>query len=384
MAQVFDFDAIIVGAGAIGLAIAASLGRRGQQVLVLEKGGGIGGGVSSRSSEVIHSGLYYPANSLRARMCVAGRRALYDWLRVHKVAHEKCGKLIVATQPHEIPKLLALEEQARLNGVEGIRRLSAAETREREPEIFALAALLSEETGILDAHGFMLSILGEIAAHDGAVALRTPFLGAAPLNDGGFRITTGGEQPTTATTAGLVIAAGLGAQDAAMNITGYPIADIPRLHFGKGDYFRLTGPQPFRGLVYPLPEPGALGTHYTRDLAGQGRFGPDLEFVTSESYDVNPGKASLFERSIRRYWPGLPEGALEPGYAGIRPKIHGPGEAQPDFRIDGPDRHRLPGLVTLFGIESPGLTCSLAIAEAVADILDKPGKSPHSWSPSWP
>ena len=174
----------------------------------------------------------------------------------------------------------------------------------------------------------------------------------------------------------LVIAASLGAMDAARTIEGYPADQIPTLHYGKGVYFRLAGPPPFRGLVYPLPEPGALGTHYTRDLAGQGRFGPDLEFATSESYDVDPAKAVLFEQSIRRYWPGLPKDALEPAYAGIRPKIHGPGEAQPDFRIDGPERHRLPGLVTLFGIESPGLTCSLALAEAVADLLDLPGKSP--------
>ena len=376
MAQEFDFDAVIVGAGVIGLAIANALSRRGNRVLLLEKMSGIGQGISSRNSEVIHSGIYYPANSLRARMCVAGRRRLYEWLRGHQVAHEKCGKLIVATQPQEIPRLIALQEQARQNGVEGIRWLSGAEARQREPQVFALAALLSEETGIVDTHGYMLALLGEIEAHDGAVALRTPFDGASPLKNGGFRIRTGGEQPTSATTAKLVIAAGLGAQDAAKKIADYPIADIPKLHFGKGDYFQLAGPPPFRGLVYPLPEPGALGTHYTRDLAGQARFGPDLEFATSESYDVDPAKAALFEQSIRRYWPGLPKGALEPAYTGIRPKIHGPGEVQPDFRIDGPVRHGLPGLVTLFGIESPGLTCSLAIAEAVADLLDEPGKAP--------
>ena len=376
MAQSFDFDAVIVGAGVIGLAIAEVISKRGDRVLILEERSRFGEGISSRNSEVIHSGLYYPANSLRARLCVDGRLRLYDWLREHKVAHEKCGKLIVATQPHEIPRLIAIQDQARQNGVEGISWLSGAEAREREPEVFALAALLSEETGILDTHGYMLSLLGEIEARDGAIALRTPFDGASPLKNGGFRIKTSGERPTSVTTARLVIAAGLGAQQAAIKIADYPVFDIPKLHFGKGDYYRLTGPPPFRGLVYPLPEPGALGTHYTRDLVGQGRFGPDLEFATSESYDVDPAKAVLFERSVRRYWPGLPKGALEPAYAGIRPKIHGPGEAQPDFRIDGPERHRLPGLVTLFGIESPGLTCSLALAEAVADLLDLPGISP--------
>ena len=376
MAQAFDFDAVIVGAGVIGLAIAEAISKRGDRVLILEEQSRFGEGVSARNSEVIHSGIYYPADSLRAHLCIGGRRRLYDWLREHKVPHEKCGKLIVATQPQEIPRLMALQDQARQNGVEGIRWLSGAEAREREPEVFALAALLSEETGILNTHGYMLSLLGEIEARNGAIALRTRFDGASPLKNGGFRIRTGGKQPTSATTARLVIAAGLGAQEAAMKIAGYPVADIPKLHFGKGVYFRLAGPPPFRGLVYPLPEPGALGTHYTRDLAGQGRFGPDLEFATSESYDVDPAKAVLFEQSIRRYWPGLPKDALEPAYAGIRPKIHGPGEAQPDFRIDGPERHRLPGLVTLFGIESPGLTCSLALAEAVADLLDLPGKSP--------
>jgi L-2-hydroxyglutarate oxidase LhgO len=365
-----DFDAAVVGAGAVGLAVGHALALRGMSVIVLERSSGIGQGISSRNSEVIHAGLYYPTKSLRAKLCVEGRRRLYRFLEAHGVAHEKCGKLIVAADDSEIPRLEALAAQGERNRVEGLAWLTGGEARALEPEVSAVAALLSTETGILDSHGYMLALLGEIEDRGGVVALRTPFLSAKPIPSGGFSVRAGGDEPADFSTSTLVISAGLGAQAAARAIAAYPVETIPRLHLGKGVYFKLNGRAPFKALVYPLPIPGALGTHYTRDLGGQGRFGPDLEFTEAESYDIDPARARAFGHAIRRYWPGLPLHALEPDYAAIRPKLHGPGEPQPDFRIDGPERHGLTGLVTLFGIESPGLTSSLAIGEHVAALLN--------------
>ena len=364
-----DFDAAVVGAGAVGLAIAFALSQRGRSVLVLEAQAAIGQGVSSRNSEVIHGGLYYPTGSLKARFCVEGRRRLYAFLEAHQVAFDRCGKLVVAPHEADIPRIEEILVQARANGVEGIERLSGDEARRLEPGLSVTAALISPESGVFDSHGYMHALAGEIGAAGGALALHTPFLGAEPLPGGGFRIRAGGEEPAEVSADQLVIAAGLGAQAAAAEVEGYPAALIPRLHYGKGVYFRLAGPAPFRRLVYPPPIQGALGTHYRRDLGGQAHFGPDLAFVETENYDVDPGRAAGFYADIRRYWPGLKDGALEPDYAGIRPKLHGPGEPQPDFRIDGPDIHGLPGLIALFGIESPGLTSSLAIGEELARRL---------------
>jgi L-2-hydroxyglutarate oxidase LhgO len=371
-----DFDAAVVGAGAVGLAVGYVLAGRGMSVIILEKSPGIGQGLSSRNSEVIHAGLYYPTDSLRARLCVEGRRRLYDFLETHGVAHEKCGKLVVATDESEIPRLEALADQGERNGVEGLEWLTGDEARALEPELSAVAALFSTQTGILDSHGYMLALQGEIEMRGGMVALRTPFLSARSILAGGFAVRTGGDDPTRFSASKLVISAGLGAQAAALAIAGYPVEMVPPLHLGKGVYFKLATRAPFKRLVYPLPIPGALGTHYTRDLGGQGRFGPDLEFTQAETYDIDPARATPFECAIRRYWPGLPAEALQPDYAAIRPKLHGPGQPQPDFRIDGPERHGLPGLVALFGIESPGLTSSLAIGQQVATLLgacDKAG-----------
>jgi L-2-hydroxyglutarate oxidase LhgO len=364
-----DFDAAVVGAGAVGLAIGYCLALRGKSVIVLEKTSGIGQGISSRNSEVIHAGLYYPTDSLRAKLCVEGRRRLYPFLQAHGVAHEKCGKLIVATDESEIPRLEALAGQGARNRVEGLEWLTGDEAKAMEPELSAVAALLSVETGILDSHGYMLALQGEIEGRGGIVALRTPFLSATPIRGGGFAVRAGGDDPTQFSASTLVISAGLAAQAAALAVAGYPCEEVPRLHLGKGVYFKLAARAPFKRLVYPLPIPGALGTHYTRDLDGQGRFGPDLEFTQTETYDIDPARAEAFECAIRRYWPRLPMQALQPDYAAIRPKLHGPGQPQPDFRIDGPERHGLAGLVTMFGIESPGLTSSLAIGEEVATSL---------------
>lgn len=364
----FDFDAVVVGAGAVGLSCAYALGRKGWSVLVLEREDGIGEGVSSRNSEVIHAGLYYPTGSLKARLCVDGRRLLYSFLQAHGVAYERCGKLVVATEDAEIERLDHVEAQARENGVENVSRISGARARELEPQVGAVEALLSAETGIFDSHGFMLALQGEVENGGGAVVLNTPFEGAEPVA-GGFRIQTGGGDPTTVSARWLVIAAGLGAQAAASRVEGMPADAVPELHLGKGSYFLLHGKAPFTHLVYPPPIPGALGVHYKRDLGGQAHFGPDLQYVDVENYDVDPGRAELFYAYIRRFWPGLPDGALSPDYAGIRPKLHGPGEPQPDFQISGTEIHGIENLIALFGIESPGLTSALAIGEEVARRL---------------
>ena len=361
-----DFDAVIVGAGAVGLACGYVLARRGQSVLVLEREGRVGAGVSSRNSEVIHAGLHYASGSLKARLCVEGRRALYPFLEAHAVAFDKCGKLIVATTEREIPALERLAAQAEINGVEGVRAIDGAAARALEPQLNAVAALESPESGVFDAHGYMDALTGEIEAHGGAVVLNSPFLGST-LTPDGHRVRVGGDAPTEIVARQLINAAGLGAQAAARSIAPYPADRIPALHFGKGNYFALQGAKaPFTRLIYPPPIPGALGTHYRRDLGGVARFGPDLQFVSDENYVVDPARAESFYATIRRFWPALPDGALAPVYAGIRPKLHGPGEPQGDFVIDDPAAHGVAGLICLFGIESPGLTSSLAIGEEVA------------------
>ncbi len=366
----FDFDAVVVGAGAVGLACGRALSKRGLTVLVLEAADHIGQGVSSRNSEVIHGGLYYPTGSLKAKLCVEGRRALYAYLDSHKVEYRKCGKLVVATQDDEVGLIEKIFQQAVTNGVEGLEHLSGEQARAMEPELNAHAAILSPESGIFASHDYMLSLQGEIEDGGGSVVVSTPFERAAPLPGGGFALTAGGEGGTTLTSRLLVTAPGLQAQAVAARIDGFPADHIPKGHFGKGVYFRLTGHAPFDRLIYPPPIAGALGTHYRKDLGGQAVLGPDLEYVETEDYSVDPAKADGFAHYIRRFWPGLPDGALTPDYAGIRPKLHGAGEHQPDFQLRGSDDHGIDGLVALFGIESPGLTASLAIGEAVAEMLD--------------
>ena len=371
MSATFDFDATVVGAGAVGLACGRALARRGLTVLVLEAEGAIGQGVSSRNSEVIHGGLYYPTGSLKAKFCVEGRRALYDFLASHKIDHWKCGKLVVATEEAEVSRIETIFEQATANGVEGLEHLTGSQARALEPDLNAHAAILSPQSGLFDSHGYMLALEGEIEDAGGSVVLSTPFEQAEPLPGGGFRISAGGEGGAVLTTRLLVTAPGLSAQAVAARIDGYPAADIPARHLGKGVYFRLTGPAPFNRLIYPPPIAGALGTHYRKDLGGQGVFGPDLAYVEAEDYSVDPAKADEFARYIRRFWPGVTVERLTPDYAGIRPKLHGPGEPQPDFQLHGREHHAIVGLMSLFGIESPGLTSSLAIGEAVAEALTK-------------
>jgi L-2-hydroxyglutarate oxidase LhgO len=364
-----DTDALIVGAGAVGLACGYALASHGLRVIVIEAGPRIGEGVSARNSEVIHAGLYYPTGSLRARLCVEGRRALYPFLDKHAVNYRRCGKLVVANGETEIAALRKVYAQAEINGVEGIEWLSGEAACALEPALRCDAAILSRESGVMDSHGYMLALQGEIEAHGGSIVCEAPFAGAQRLVDGGWQVQVADADRTTLSTSLLITAAGLEAQSVAAMIEGYPREQIPKRHLGKGVYFRYAGRAPFQRLVYPPPIPGALGTHYRRDLGGQAVLGPDLEFVDEIDYHVDPARSEKFYDDVRRYWPTLEYGTLQPDYAGIRPKLHGRGEPQPDYRIDGVTQHGLPGLITLFGIESPGLTSSLAIGAYVKKMI---------------
>lgn len=375
-----DFDAIVIGGGVVGLASAAALCRAGRPALVLEAEDRVGAGTSSRNSEVIHGGLYYPTGSLKHRLCVRGRRLLYDYLRERAIPHRKCGKIVVATDMTEVTGIERLARRAQDNGVEGIRLLGHSDLRALEPEVRATAALLSPETGILDSHAYMLSLVAQIEAGGGHVALRTPFLRAVP-EAGGFRIWTGGGDPAEITSRALINSSGLASADVAARIEGLPEAAIPRLRFARGCYFGLRGRVPFRHLVYPAPVDGGLGIHATLDIAGRMRFGPDVEWLSPDTapedldYRVPADRAAQFRTAIKRYWPGLPDDALYPDYCGIRPKLSEPGAPPADFRIETGQDHDIAGLVTLHGIESPGLTASLAIAELVCEALGVDGAS---------
>jgi len=359
---------VIIGAGAVGLAVARSLALAGQEVVVLETESAIGTGTSSRNSEVIHAGIYYPIGSLKAKLCVAGRRALYPYLAARGVAHRRCGKLIVAAETGEIPGLEKILAQGRANGVDDLRPLSAAQAREMEPELACVAALESPSTGIIDSHGFMLALRGDAEDRGAAIAFRSPVVSARVKNST-IELQVGGAEPTRLAARVVVNSAGLLAPRVAGSIEGFPPALLPPGFYCKGNYFSLSGRSPFSRLIYPAPEAAGLGVHLTLDLAGQARFGPDVEWIDSISYDVDPRRAAGFYGAIRRYWPGLKDGALAPAYSGIRPKIQTQGEPARDFLIQGPRDHGIAGLVNLFGIESPGLTAALAIGEHVRELL---------------
>ncbi|WP_293853430.1 NAD(P)/FAD-dependent oxidoreductase [uncultured Alsobacter sp.] len=359
-----DVDATIVGAGVVGLAVARALALTGRSVLVLEAAEGIGTGTSSRNSEVIHAGLYYPTGSLKARMCVEGRRLLYAYCAERGIAHRKCGKLIVATDEHELQAVLGVARRGEANGVENLEMISGAAAMAMEPALFCVGALWSPETGIVDSHAYMLSMQGEVENAGGSFAFHTPFLRAS-AGGNAIAVETGGAEPFRFTTGLLVNAAGLAASTVGEAIHGLPAGAIPPTRYAKGNYFVLSGRAPFTRLIYPAPHTHGLGVHLTIDLGGQARFGPDVEWIEEPNYDVDPARGAGFDAEIRKYWPGLPENALSPGYAGIRPKIAGPKDPAPDFRIDGPREHGVPGVVNLLGIESPGLTSSMAIAEEV-------------------
>jgi L-2-hydroxyglutarate oxidase LhgO len=364
-------DCVVVGAGVIGLAIARRLAQAGREVIVLEAAESIGTVTSSRNSEVIHAGIYYKAGSLMARMCVSGKRALYQYCSDHRIPHRNCGKLIVATTPQESEKLHAIRAHAAANGVDDLQTLSGKAARELEPALRCEAALLSPSTGIIDSHAYMLALRGDAEDAGAAFAFHTPFVGAKAQEDC-IQIDAGGNTPMSLQCRALVNAAGLEAPAVARSIDGMPIDLIPPAYLAKGNYFSCSTRAPFSRLIYPVPEPGGLGVHLTLDLAGQARFGPDVEWVDRIEYGVSPARAERFYPAIRRYWPALPDGALMPSYSGIRPKIVPPAVAVQDFVIQGPRNHGLPGLINLFGIESPGLTSSLAIADYVCELAGTP------------
>ncbi len=362
-------ECIVVGAGVIGLAIARRFAQAGREVIVLEAEGDIGTVTSSRNSEVIHAGIYYAAGSLMASMCVTGKAALYDYCASHGVPYRRCGKLIVATSADDESRLAAIGARALANGVGDLKMLNAADVRALEPELNGVSALLSPSTGIVDSHAYMLALRGDAESAGASFAFHAPLLHARATEQG-FEIEVGGDAPMTLACSLLINAAGLYATNVARAIDVLPLDKIPPAYFAKGNYFSCSVRTPFSHLIYPIPEPGGLGVHLTLDMAGQARFGPDVEWIDIIDYAVDPARAEQFYPAIRRYWPSLPDGALAPSYSGIRPKIVPPAVAVQDFLIQDSSVHGVEGLINLFGIESPGLTASLAIADHVAALAD--------------
>ena len=354
-------ESVVIGAGVVGLAVARALATAGREVVVLEGEDAIGTHTSSRNSEVIHAGIYYPQGSLKATSCVQGNRLLYEYCVAHGVPHRRSGKLIVATDEKQLPELQEIQRKAHANGVTDVVWMTREQALALEPELRCVAALYSPSTGIIDSHALMLAYLGDAEAHGAMLAFRSALDSATAVADG-FVLQVGSEKIKTNI---LVNSAGLRAPTVAKSIGGYSQQFAPGEFYAKGNYYSLARRAPFSRLIYPVPEPGGLGVHLTLDLAGQARFGPDVEWVERIGYDVDPRRAERFYAAIRRYWPALPDGALRPGYSGIRPKTAGPSEPASDFRIQGPREHGVRGLVHLFGIESPGLTASLALADAV-------------------
>lgn len=357
-------DCVVVGAGVVGLAVARALALQGREVLVLEAAASIGTGISSRNSEVIHAGLYYPAGSLKAGLCVRGKELLYAYCAERGVPHRRCGKLIVATSVNQVDALHRIQQHAIANGVVDLQWLDREQARALEPALECHAALLSPSTGIVDSHAFMLSLQGDLENADGMIAFHSKLDSIQKLSEG-MALTMEDGTRLWATT--VVNAAGLHAPDIARRCAGLYARHIPSAYYAKGSYFTLTGAAPFSRLVYPVPEPAGLGVHLTLDLGGQAKFGPDVEWVDRpDDLSVDVARGQGFYAEIRKYWPQLPDGALLPGYAGIRPKIHGPGQPAADFVVQGVAEHGVVGLVNLFGIESPGLTSALAMGELVA------------------
>ena len=370
-------DCVVVGAGVVGLAVARALALAGREVIVLEALTLYGSGVSSRNSEVVHAGIYYPQGSLKARLCVRGRELLYAYCAERGVEHQRCGKLVVATRPADVGKLDAIRQHAAANGV-ALTPMTRAQALALEPELECAAALLSPSSGIVDSHALMTALLGDAQAAGALLALQSPFVSATLDADGdksGWLLRTGGDEAFEMRANWLINCAGLDAQAVAMHMQGFPAAAIPQRHLAKGHYFALSGRAPFKHLIYPTPVDGGLGVHLTLDLGGQARFGPDVQWLPDMpldaplDYAVPHARSAGFEADIRRYWPGLPDSVLTPAYSGIRPKISGPGEPAADFHIAGPAEHGCPGAVQLFGIESPGLTAAMAIAEHVRAMV---------------
>ena len=360
-------DCVVVGAGVVGLAVARALALAGREVVVLEACDAFGTQTSARNSEVIHAGIYYPAGSLKAALCVRGKQLLYEYCAERGLPHQRCGKLIVATDDAQVAQLQGIQAKAAANGVTDLVLMDAAQARALEPHLQCLAALHSPSTGIVDSHALMLSLLGDLERTGGVLALNSP-LERADIAQAAIDLVAGDGTQLRAST--VVNAAGLQAPALAARFAGLAPQYVPQAHFAKGNYFTLAGRSPFSRLIYPVPESAGLGVHLTIDLGGQARFGPDVQWVSdAQDLVVDPARGDAFYAEVRKYWPELPDGALQPAYAGIRPKIHGPGTPASDFVIQGPAVHGIPGLVNLFGIESPGLTSALAIAEYVQELL---------------
>ncbi len=365
-----DCECIVIGAGVVGLAIAANLAQSGLEVVILDREASYGSVTSARNSEVIHAGIYYAADSLKAQFCVAGKQALYRYCLDRHIRHERCGKLIVATSDSQVSELESIRQHAQVNGVSDITLLSHQEARSLESDISCLAALHSPSTGIIDSHGLMLNLLGDAQVHGAVLALHAPVVGIARLRSGdGYEVCVSGDNAMKLTSKLVINAAGHGACEIARQLEALPEGMCPEPVLSKGNYFRLQGKAPFSRLIYPVPEEGGLGVHITIDLAGEARFGPDVEPVTEEEYSVDPARSAKFYAAVRQYWPGLPDDSLTPDYAGIRPKIRWQNSLYNDFLITSAQDHGLPGLVNLFGIESPGLTSCMAIAEHVELVL---------------
>lgn len=363
-------DCVVIGAGVIGLAIARAMAQQGREVIVLEALNQIGSETSSRNSEVIHAGIYYTPDSFKARFCVEGKGKLYAYLEERGLGYSKCGKVLVATQEDQIAKLHKLMGNAAVNGCDDLTYLEQRDVAELEPQVRAVAGVLSPSTGILDVHGYMQSLQGDLEAKGGVVALESPALGV-DFSDDGILVSVAGAEPMVLKTDYLINSAGLHAIKLANNYNGFPQDLIPQQYYAKGNYFSLSGKHPFKHLIYPMPEKAGIGVHLTLDLAGQARFGPDVEWIDEIDYGVDETRGDSFYPAIRQYWPGLPDGALLPSYSGIRPKVQSPEEGLRDFIIQGPEDHKIAGLVNLFGIESPGITSSLPLADYVTGLLVK-------------
>jgi len=365
-----QIECVVVGAGVVGLAVARALAARGREVLVLEAAEAIGVGTSSRNSEVIHAGIYYPRGSQKAALCVRGRELLYEYCAERGLPHQRCGKLLVATARNQTPQLESILARGKENGVLDLIRISGAEAQALEPALECVDAVFSPQTGIVDSHQLMLALQGD-AQRDGAMfAFHSP-VESIEASNGRFVVKVGGASPTTIGAACVINSAGLYANTLARKIRGLDPRYVPPLYLARGNYFSMSGRAPFSRLIYPMPNEAGLGVHLTIDLGGQARFGPDVEWVDAIGYDVDPRRADSFYAAIRAYWPALPDRALQPAYAGIRPKLSGPGEAAADFLIQGAAAHGVRGLVNLFGIESPGLTASLAIAVRVCELAGR-------------
>lgn len=363
-----EVETIVIGAGVVGLAIGRALSLAGQDVLVLEAEPDFGTGISSRNSEVIHAGIYYPEGSLKARACVEGKALLYDYVKARHVPYRNCGKFIVASHADQVGKLEEIKGKAERAGVFDLEWVTTDRLKAEEPHVHAVAALWSPSTGVIDSHGLMQALLADIETHGGQLVCQTPVERVAVDGDG-FTVTTGGPDPFSIRCKTLVNAAAFGAHQIALNTEGLDPAHVPPLYYARGCYFTISGKPAFTHLIYPVPEPGGLGVHVTLDMGGQVKFGPDVEWIPELNYDLNPARADSFYAAIRRYFPSLPDHALQPGYTGVRPKLKNKGEGDADFVISGPAQHGVPGLVNLFGIESPGLTASLALARQVASAL---------------